>query len=192
MPRSTTFKKEDILNVAYELVRKEGMEAINARRIAKELNSSVHPIFNQFKDMNSLKEEIYTKILDKYHEYMLSTKEGVNPYKQMGLSYIKFAKDYPEFFKLILMQKTNLNVETFLMTDKAFVDDVIKTGQQLTGLSYEEQKRFHIKVWIITHGIACLVATSTVQFTDEDISKLLGETVLQLLKGYKMEGNKGE
>lgn len=26
-------------------------------------------------------------------------------YKKMGISYIKFAKDYPEFFKIIFMQK---------------------------------------------------------------------------------------
>ncbi|MCI9177146.1 MAG: WHG domain-containing protein [Clostridia bacterium] len=40
------------------------------------------------------------------------------------------------------------------MTDSAG-DDIIKAGQKLTGLSYEEQKKFHVKVWIFTHGIAC-------------------------------------
>lgn len=61
-------------------------------------------------------------------------------------------------------------------------------GQELTRLSFEEQKQFHIKVWIFTHGIACLVATKTVEFSDEEISDLLGNTVLEMLKGYKMKG----
>ena len=43
----------------------------------------------------------------------------------MGISYIKFAKDYPEFFKIIFMQKTDLNAENFVMSDKVG-DNVIK------------------------------------------------------------------
>lgn len=184
VPPRMTFKKEDVLNVTYEIVKREGFESVNARRIAKELNSSVHPIFRHFKDMEELKNEVYKKIYAKYQEYMMSGVNEEKAYKQMGLSYIKFAKDYPEFFKIIFMQKTNLNAENFMMAD-SIGDDVIKAGQILTGLSFEEQKKFHVKVWIFTHGIACLVATKTVEFSDEEISKLLGDTVLEMLKGFK-------
>ena len=82
------------------------------------------------------------------------------------------------------MQKTNLNAEKFVMTD-AIGDNVIKAGQKLTGFSYEEQKKFHIKVWIFTHGIACLVATKTVEFSDEEISNLLENTVAEMARGLK-------
>ena len=184
MPKQMVFTKEIVLNTTYELVKKEGMESINARRIAKELNSSVHPIFRHFKDMEELKEAVYEKIYAKYREYMLSGANEDKAYKKMGLSYIKFAKDYPEFFKIIFMQKTNLNAEKFIMADSAG-DAIIKAGQKLTNLSFEEQKQFHKKVWIFTHGIACLVATKTIEFTDEEISELLGNTVLEMLRGYK-------
>ena len=46
-----------------------------------------------------------------------------NPYKQMGLSYIKFASDYPEFFKILFMQKTTLNANDFVVND-AIGEDV--------------------------------------------------------------------
>lgn len=115
---------------------------------------------------------------------MLSGANEKQAYKKMGLSYIKFAKDYPEFFKIIFMQKTNLNAENFIMADNVG-DDVIEKGQILTGLSFEEQKKFHVKVWIFTHGIACLVATNTVKFSDVEIEELLTETVKKLIIGYK-------
>ena len=70
MPPRTVFKKEDVLNVAYAIVKKEGFEGLNARRIAKELNSSVHPIFRHFTDMEELKKAVYKKIYAKYQEYM--------------------------------------------------------------------------------------------------------------------------
>lgn len=184
MPRRMTFTRDIVIHTTYELVKKEGMESVNARRIAKELNSSVHPIFRHFKDMEELKAVVYEKIYAKYQEYMSSGMSEDKAYKKMGLSYIKFAKDYPEFFKIIFMQKTNLKAENFMMVD-TMGDDVIKAGQVLTGLSFEEQKKFHIKVWIFTHGIACLVATKTIEFTEEEISELLGSTVLEMLKGYQ-------
>ena len=103
MPPKAMFKKEDVLNIAYEIVKKEGFENLNARKIAKELNSSVHPIFRHFKDMEDLKKAVYEKIYNKYNEYMLSGVNEEKAYKKMGLSYIKFAKDYPEFFKILFI-----------------------------------------------------------------------------------------
>ena len=184
MPPSRKFQKEEIIYAAYKIVEKEGFENVNSRRIAKELGCSVQPIFHNFATMEELNKEVYIKIYDKYKEYMLSGAKNEKPYKAMGLSYIKFAKDYPEFFKIIFMQKTNLNAENFIMSDQ-MGDDVIKTGQTLSGLSYEEQKKFHVKVWIFTHGIACLVATKTIDFSDKEIDELLGNTVVEMLKGYK-------
>lgn len=191
MPPKAIFKREDVLDVAYEIVKKEGFENLNARKIAKKLNSSVHPIFRHFKDMEELKNAVYNKIYNRYKEYMLSGVRKENAYKQMGISYIKFAKEYPEFFKIIFMKKTNLDAEKFIMEDDAG-DNVIKVGQILTGLSFEEQKKFHVKVWIFTHGIACLVATETIKFSDEEIEKLLGNTVKEMLKGYVLGGKENE
>lgn len=185
------FLKENIIQTAYEIVKEEGFESINARRIAKELNSSVQPIFHNFATMEELKKEVYEKVYQKYKEYMLRGVEKEKDYKQMGISYIQFAKDYPEFFKIIFMQKTNLNAEKFVMAD-AIGDDIIKKGQLLTGLPYEEQKKFHVKVWIFTHGIATLVATKTVEFTDLEISELLEKTVREMAIGYIREKKGGK
>ncbi len=184
MPPVRKFKKEDIINVAYEIVKNEGYQGINARRIASELKCSVQPIFHNFSSMEELNKEVYSKIYNKYKEYMIKGRNSkVNAYKQMGIEYIKFAKDYPEFFKILFMQKTDLSAESIVVNDD-MSNDVIKKGQILTGLSYEEQTKFHVKVWIFTHGIACLVATKTVQFTDEEIAVLLENTVREMLKGY--------
>ncbi len=186
LPPIKKFNKESIIEVAYNIAMKDGLESINARRIASILHSSVNPIFNNFKNMEELKKEVYNKIYELYKSYMLREDSSENKYKQTGLNYIKFAKDYTEFFKIIFMQATPLNVEKFIMADDAG-NDVIKKGQKLTGFSFEEQKKFHSRVWIFTHGIACLVATNTVNLSDEEISELLETTVRQMIIGYKKE-----
>ena len=187
MPPVKKFAKEEIINVAYNIAKYEGIESINARRIAKELGSSVQPIFHNFSNMEELNESVTKKIYKKYEEYMLSGINEKNGYKNTGLSYIRFAKDYPKFFKILFMQKTDLTFNNFISEDD--VDEkIIKAGQKLTGLSYEEQKEFHKKVAIFTHGLACLVATKTIEFTDQEIDIMLGDTVIEMLKGLKIKG----
>jgi len=113
MPPTKKFAKEEIIKVAFEIARTEGFEKLNARRIAKELNSSVNPIFNNFRNMKELKNAVYHKIYELYKSYMLRDIESPKAYKSMGLNYIKFAQDYPEFFKIIFMQRTDFNAENF-------------------------------------------------------------------------------
>ena len=186
MPPLKKYDREKIIEISLSIASKEGLDKLNARRIAKELNSSVNPIFNNFKNMDELKKEVYERIYSIYKEYMNNGKNCDNSYKGMGLGYIKFAKDYPEFFKTIFMQKYDINAENFITAD-AEGNDVIKEGQKLTGLDFDEQKKFHVRVWIFTHGIACLVATKTITISDDEISELLQSTVREMLIGYLKE-----
>lgn len=181
MPPTKKFQRENIIDIAYEIVKNEGIENINARRIAKELGCSVQPIFHNFANMEELKEAVYEKIYGKYKEYMQIDLNEEKAYKRSGLAYIKFAKDYPNFFKIIFMQKTNLSAEEFILADNKG-NNIIELGRKLTNLLYEEQKKFHVKVWIFTHGIACLVATNTIKLTEEEIEQLLENTVMEMLK----------
>ena len=48
MPPIRKFKREDIIDTAYNIVKDEGFGSINARRIAKELGCSIQPIFHNF------------------------------------------------------------------------------------------------------------------------------------------------
>lgn len=184
MPPLKKYSKDSIISICLELVKNEGFDKINARLIASILGSSVQPIFHNFKNMEELKKDVYNRMYDKYKEYMLKGINEEKAYKKMGLGYILFARDYPEYFKSIFMQKTNLDAESFIIADDAG-NSVIEMGQKLTGLNYEEQKKFHVKVWIFTHGIACLVATKTIKISEEEIEILLENTVKEMLAGLK-------
>lgn len=184
MPPIRKYQKEDIVDAAYHLVKEEGFRSVNARRIAQELGCSVQPIFHNFSTMEELHLEVYQRICNKYQEYIMKEAVGKQAYKKIGLSYIKFAREYPEFYKILFMQQTGLTADTYMM-DNSTSESIIQAGQKLTGFSYEEQKKFHLKVMIFTHGIACFVATRTVEFSDDEIDSLLETTVGELFRGYK-------
>ncbi len=174
-------KREDIINVSLKILKTEPFENLTARRIAKELNCSVQPIFHNFINMDDLKKECLDNIYNLYKEYMRNGAKEEKSYKGMGLAYIKFAKDYPNYFKFLFMSESNLTPDKYILDSDG--DEVIKEGMKFTGFSYEEQKDFHVKVWIFTHGIATLVASNTVKLTWDEIDDLLGNTVREMLKG---------
>lgn len=184
MPPIKKIQREDIISCALDLLKKEDITSLNARRIAHELNVSVQPIFYNFTSMEDLKKEVYDEVYRIYQNYMKEGSKAPNSYKGMGLSYIRFARDYPNYFRLIFMQETTMSPES-LITNDSMGNDVIQKGMELTGFSYEEQKDFHVRVWIFTHGLATLVATNTICIQDEEIESLLESTVREMIIGRK-------
>ena len=51
MPPVQKTGKDEIINAAFDVVRKEGFGNLNARAIAKKLGVSTQPIFSNFKNM---------------------------------------------------------------------------------------------------------------------------------------------
>lgn len=190
MPPQKKYSKEDILKTSLHIIETEGENKLNARKLAKALGCSVQPIFHNFTSMEELNKEIYNNIYEQYTKTLEdAAKIETQSYKQIGLAYIKFAAEHSEYFKMIFMKETNLNFENFFASGIP-IDYIINAGMKLTGLTYEEQKEFHKKVWIFTHGIACLLATRTIKFSKKEIEELLSKTVIEMIKGYKLQ--KGE
>ena len=59
MPPKIKYSKEQIIESAIEIVRKNGIENLSARNIANNLNSSPQPIFSYFKNMDELKNSVF-------------------------------------------------------------------------------------------------------------------------------------
>lgn len=191
MPPSKRIHREDILQAALKIIGQGGLEDINARRIARELNCSVQPIFANFKNMDDLINETVSRIYGKYKDYIADGAKQEKPYKGMGLAYIKFAKDYPAYFKVLFMQNIQKEPVSYIMDDDAG-EETIRRGMEMSGFTYEQQKDFHVKVMFFTHGMAALLATGTVKMSDEEIERLLTEGVGEMVLGIKAGDRSGE
>lgn len=172
MANTTKITKEMILDTAFSIARREGLNSISNRRIAKELNSSIRPIYYQFKNTEELKLELGKKIDTYFYDYLLNNKLGNIPlYKQIGINYIRFSRDEKKLFKILFMSDNKLLPSDFILdTDYMKIKDIIRIS---TNLSDKDIKSFHLKMWLFTHGIATLSANDTILFTDKQISDLL-------------------
>ena len=181
MPKQTQTSREDVINAGLKIIKEEGIEGVNARAIAKILNTSVHPIFHHFKNMEELKKNLFNEALEIYKGYIQQEKDPNYTYRLMGLNYIKFAKEQPNVFKMLFMSETNMTVNNFMMSDKAY-EYIEKIISSETKMDKEEILSFHKKMWFFTHGIATLVANKTCTLTDDELNILLVDEFFALMK----------
>jgi len=186
MPPKVKVTKADIVNAAFDIARKEGAQAINARTVAAMLDCSTQPIFSNFSTMEQLHFAVAEKADALCWEYMhREVSNGKYPaYKANGMAYIRFAKEEKELFKLLYMrdragEELPENPENFNQ-----MADLVKTN---TGLETEQTRLFHLEMWVVVHGIATMFATGFLDLDWELVSRMLTDTYLGLRKQYGME-----
>ena len=173
-------KKEDIQNACINIIKKEGMKQLNARRLAKELNCSTQPIFYVYKNMDEIKKDAIENIANIFYKEIFKQNYEKVVYKDIGKNYIMFAKNEPILFKTLFASEKNDVVANFINLTGPLekVQDMIA---KQTGLSKEDAKEFNIALWLSANGIASLIANDICNFTDDEIEKYLGEQYISRL-----------
>ena len=181
MTNTSKRTKQDIINVAFDIVRKSGIEKVSAREIAKRLSCSIQPVFYYFNNMDSLKKELLKYSLNYYQKFLLDDSGNQPNYKQIGMNYIKFAKEESNLFKFIFMGDYHIKVKNFSAFDNSYtkVEETICEEYKIVS---DKAEKIHLKMWMFTHGIACLVANGTIDFSDDEIKMLLTEEFQLLMK----------
>lgn len=174
MSKNVTITKEMILASAFDIVREKGLEGISNRELAKKLNCSIRPIYYQFQNVEELYNELYIEIEKYFYRFLMDNMNDDMPkYKQVGINYIKFAKEEKEFFKILFMSEVDLGLNDFIAKDMEDFKELSKLIKISTNLNDEDIESFHIKMWIFSHGLATLVASSTLNISDKQLKQLL-------------------
>lgn len=189
MPPKPKVTKESIVNAAFEILKTEGIDKINARAVCDKLNCSTQPIFWHFKNMEELKNATVRKAKDLYNEYIQAALKEPIPFKATGLAYIKFAKDEPILFSLLFM-KDNHNINPTSTEYDENYNEVLSAAANSSGLTEKNTKILYFHLWIYVHGIATLLATKTEMFTDDQISEMLTAAYKAFTTKYKAEENR--
>lgn len=182
MTKEIKISKNMIVETAFNLCRKYGLEVVSNRMIAKELNCSIRPIYYQFSNTEELKNEVYLYIEEYFYKYIMDNMiDNIPYYKQIGINYIKFAREESNLFKILFMSSTSYLPDGFVAKNENGFKKIENFIKLSTKLSDKDIKPFHIKMWIYTHGIATLIATGTVSFDDDKISELLSSEFQALM-----------
>lgn len=191
MPTKIRISKDMILDAAFEIVRQDGMEKLSNRELANRLKCSIRPIYYQFENVEEMQKELYMKIEKYFYKFLLDNMvKEIPKYKQVGINYIKFAKQEKKLFQTLFMSDIGLTPDAFVSKDGDDYEEIAKLIKISTNLKDNDIKDFHTKMWIFCHGIATLVANGTIKLTDNQIQELLSSQFQALMLLEENPNNK--
>lgn len=187
MPPTVRFTRDAVLHAACQLMRREGMEALNARAIAKELGGSTQPIFRLFTNMEDLHREPILYVARQFQAHAeADMAQSDSPYIQLCTTYLLYGRDEPELFKLLFMRD---RVSEGQYSDQTNFDLVFNIIKKETPLDDETALRFFERTWLFIHGLAVCIATKYIPCQDERyLISMVKEAYNAAVKMMNLEG----
>lgn len=187
MPPTVRFTRDAVLHAACQLMRREGMEALNARAIAKELGGSTQPIFRLFTNMEDLHRELILYVARQFQAHAeADMAQSDSPYIQLCTTYLLYGRDEPELFTLLFMRD---RVSEGQYSDQTNFDLVFNIIKKETPLDDETALRFFERTWLFIHGLAVCIATKYIPCQDERyLISMVKEAYNAAVKMMNLEG----
>jgi len=186
MAPKNKFTKEQIIDAAFEIARLEGMHGITIRKVADQLGSSIAPIYVNFKDVNELIREVMRKVADISKQYLAEIDSG-NPFHDIGVASVRFAKEYSEIFRGLVM-RPNHHTQDYDEDMGGMIIAMMKQDADLAGLSEDELQLILLKMRIFQTGLSIMVANGL--FLDNDYEakaiELLDSTASDIITAARL------
>ncbi len=173
MARKESVTEQMILDTAFEMVKEGGFESITARKVAERAGCSTQPIFRVYKNMDELQHAVYEKsILYFLDYYKAANKPSSVPFTNLGLTYIAFAREEKNYFKLLFVKGVKGGKSMYELLNGT-EGNVVKEINLARSRGCADPGAMFMKMWIFIHGAACMTLTGDYDLTDEETISLL-------------------
>lgn len=193
MPPRAKYTRDEIVQIALDLVAAKGIDALNVRNLAAVLGTSTRPIFTAFKNMGELIEEVNSAAAKRFDEYASRLSSDLPAFKSVGMQMILFASEQPKLFQLLFMSdkareclpdgSTNDAAAVSQQTAGSFEQMFLRLGSTRTrclqyirrdyGLNEQEAGLLFRSTWLFTFGICALIARGICRYDSEEVSDML-------------------
>ena len=99
-PRKRQFKRKEIIETAFDMVREGGWDGLSVPALAKAINSSTMPIYSHFKNVRDLEDAVFKKAVDYMYEYMSADRPG-DKWINHAVRFVEFAYEEKMLFRCI-------------------------------------------------------------------------------------------
>jgi AcrR family transcriptional regulator len=179
MPSSPKIGKEIILKAALDVLIRDGYSALTIKTLAKETKSSTQPISWHFGNMEGLRKALTDYALYYAHQKMRpSSDNGMDAFKEMGISLINIAFDEPNLFRYLYFDESgSFHMDGFdSLVNNESNSALIKGMAEYLHISREQVSKYMQNMLIYTHGIASFIASGLIASEKEHVLKMVNDT----------------
>ena len=174
MPPKAKITKEMIVDTAFQIVQKEGVEKVTARSISEQLHCSTQPVLYYFATVEDIKRTVYKKA-DEYHTaYIMDIDTDFdNPMLAIGMKYIKFAIEERNTFRFLFQSNEFLGISMLDLMESAELLPILTVLQKELDMSMEDTKEVFSTLFIYAHGYASLYANNAMIYDELSVMRSL-------------------
>lgn len=172
MPPKPELKKKQVMEAALTLTRREGLAAVNARSLAKELGCSTQPLFRLYRNMEELKGELKEAMDQVYARWMDRWIQEENRLVTQGIAYVEFARQEREIFRGLFLNRCMAGSGLQDIASARWNQATIENAGKLTGLSRQGAERLFLNVWLYSHGMASQLLSNEIDLPEERVREL--------------------
>lgn len=161
--------KEMVVDAAFEIARRDGMEKATVKAIAEKLGCSVQPIYSYCRNMDGLRSDIAKKAGSFVREYVCGSIDREDLFRSTGHAYVKIAKEEPHIFRLYLFQERK-NISSLDDLYRAETNPVV--AEMIANsfhISISAAKRLHLNMLIYTIGIGTIFSVTSSSISENEI-----------------------
>ena len=188
--------KAEFIKIGMKILREEGINSLSLREISRRVGVSATAAYRHFNDKNHILEvlivEIYKLLANDLKKSINNiTNDLYGGFGKLCWSYISFALNNPNYFKLIFREQHTDNSQSILElsqeVSKIWLNLVIKNQKE--GVFREDDPRkIHLAIWSIIQGIVILLINKQlpgIQENEEKIKNITNILLDLLFKGIK-------
>ncbi|MBQ8625134.1 MAG: TetR/AcrR family transcriptional regulator [Agathobacter sp.] len=192
MPPKAKYTREEIIEIAFQMARENGIDSVVARELGKKLGTSSSPIFTAFKNMEELQLEIRDRAMQEFESYVSDALNYTPAFKYVGVRMIQFAMQEPKLFQILYMKEHEESQKFDDLVNELgeTVEVCLDVMQQDYALKRAEAELLFRQVWLHTFGICVLAANKVCHFKPEEISQMLSiefQGTLTLIKSGRFQ-----
>jgi len=181
------FTKQDIVQAAFDIAKVEGIDALTIRRIAKQIGSSIAPIYVNFKNIEEVKEAVVKQAQTVAKELILEQKSG-QPFRDIGIASLKFAREYSVLYRDLIM-KNNEHMK-HNKESVAFAVQQMKQDPILADFTDETLRSIILKMEIFQTGLCVMAANHLLpmSFKEEQMIEMLDRAAEDIITAEQVRG----
>ncbi len=169
MPRKAVTGREEMIEGAFRIIRREGFQALTVRKLAEELHCSTQPVMYQFDNIRELTDLAYERA-DRFHtEYLLEDDDFI----KIGLRYIRFASEEKNLFRFLFQSGRFDGTDMRQLTRASVADPIISAAAKDLEMTEKEALDCFEVLFAMVHGYASLIANNAMDYDEASLRKAL-------------------
>ena len=188
MPPKQKYTADDVIEAAFQIVRRNGWKGLSARAIAKELNASTRPVYDYFQSMKHIEKEVVKKALATFVEYIGRDRTG-DKWLDQALGYITFARNERHLFRCINDEEHIHFQKEFARQHWLALGDQLADDERFKGLPEETVNRIRVVRWFLLHGISYLAANGWMDLPEAENTTLESDFIGMSVEDFLDKAN---